>query len=449
MPFGGPTGRDKDTLDGARELGARSGLRQRVKTGKNPAGDDVFVGRQSIYDRELNVIGYELLFRDANRNEAAFECGVQATSQVLIHALLDIGLDRIAGTTPVFVNIPQGLIGDSITEILPPSRTVLEILESVDFNDEVAARLASLRGQGYRLALDDFVYSEERAGELELVDIVKLDVRVFEPEALADQVRLLRRYPLQLIAEKIETQAEMKFCLELGFESFQGYFLSRPEIIPGTRCTVDLNTLTLLIESCRDPLTANPAIARQVGQNAALSYGLLQAAKSCFELGQAPITSLDDAVDFLGPGFVSRLASLFVGTGATRQPSHRLLNALQRASMCELLAGSAEFEMARQSYLVGLLSALDLLLDQPIAAIISPLPLTEELKGAIVRHEGPLGRLLAAVIAYEKGDWETISAAGVDVQAVSDAYWRAVPRVDEFRKALNSTAAGAAAGEAG
>jgi len=440
MPFGAPKGRDEDALDVSRGLDANANLRRRATTRENLASEEIFVGRQTIYDRELNVLGYELLFRDANRNEAVFDSGVQATSQVLLHALLDIGLNRIAGPVPVFVNIPQGLISDSITEILPPSRTVLEILEGVEFTDEVAARLTSLRGSGYRLALDDFVYAENQQRGLGLVDIVKLDVRVFEPAALADQVRLLRRYPLQLIAEKIETEAELRFCNELGFEGFQGYFLSRPEIIPGTRSTVDLRTLTLLIESCRDPLTGNPAIARQVEQNATLSYRLLQAAKSCFDEGRAPITSVDEAVDFLGAGFVSRLANLFLGAGATQQPSYRLLGALQRARMCELLAGSAQPELAGQSYLVGLLSALDLLLDQPIAAIIAPLPLAEELKTAIMRHEGPLGRLLQAVIGYEEGDWESVSRAGFDTQAVCDAYWRAVPRVDEFRKALNFTA---------
>jgi c-di-GMP phosphodiesterase len=447
MAISSPTGGDEDVLDGSRQPDGRKSLRPRASNQEEQASQEVFVGRQAIYDRELNVIGHELLFRDANRNEAAFECPVLATSQVLLHALLDIGLERIAGTTAVFVNIPQGLIGDSITEILPPNRTVLEILEGVDFNDEIAARLTSLRSKGYRLALDDFVYSDERAPELELVDIVKVDIRMFDQAALAGQVRLLRRYPLQLIAEKIETQAELQFCKELGFESFQGYFLSRPEIIPGTRSTVDLSTLTLLIESCRDPLAGNPAIARQVGQNATLSYRLLQAARSCFDEGQAPITSVDDAVDFLGTGFVSRLASLFLGAGATNQPSYRLLVALQRAHMCELLATPAQPERAGQSYLVGLMSALDLLLDQPIAAVISPLPLAEELKGAIVRHQGPLGSLLEAVIAYEQGDWAAISAAGFDVQTVSDAYWRAVPRVDEFRKALNFTAARDATGQ--
>jgi c-di-GMP-related signal transduction protein len=447
MPFGAPKGRDEDALDVSRELDANANLRQHAATRENLASEEIFVGRQTIYDRELNVLGYELLFRDANRNEATFDCGVQATSQVLLHALLDIGLNRIAGRAPVFVNIPQGLISDSITEILPPSRTVLEILEGVEFTDEVAARLTSLRGSGYRLALDDFVYAEDQQRGLELVDIVKLDVRVFEPAALADQVRLLRRYPLQLIAEKIETEAELRFCNELGFEGFQGYFLSRPEIIPGTRSTVDLSTLTLLIESCRDPLTGNPAIARQVEQNATLSYRLLQAAKSCFDEGQAPITSVDEAVDFLGAGFVSRLASLFLGAGATQQPSYRLLGALQRARMCELLAVSTQPEFAGQSYLVGLLSALDLLLDQPIAAIIAPLPLAEELKAAIMRHEGPLGHLLQAVIGYERGDWAAISAAGFDTPAVCDAYWRAVPRVDEFRKALNFTAGRDTTGE--
>jgi hypothetical protein len=133
MPFGAQAGRDKDALDVARELDANASPRQHAAAPENLPSDEIFVGRQTIYDRELNVLGYELLFRDANRNEAVFDSGVQATSQVLLHALLDIGLDRIAGAAPIFVNIPEGLISDRITEILPPNRTVLEILESVDW----------------------------------------------------------------------------------------------------------------------------------------------------------------------------------------------------------------------------------------------------------------------------------------------------------------------------
>jgi hypothetical protein len=112
MPLGAQAGRDKDALDVPRELDANASPRQHATASENLPSDEIFVGRQTIYDRELNVLGYELLFRDANRNEAVFDSGVQATSQVLLHALLDIGLDRIAGTAPIFVNIPQGLISD-------------------------------------------------------------------------------------------------------------------------------------------------------------------------------------------------------------------------------------------------------------------------------------------------------------------------------------------------
>ena len=445
MPPGADTWRKDEPSS---ELRGQAETRQPAAEGtaaKSRAGDEIYVGRQALYDRSLQIIGYELLFRSGGRNAAAFESGPQATSQVLLHALLDIGLERIAGANPIFVNIPHDLISDSITEILPPGRTVLEILEDVVFTDEVTARLASLRKAGYKLALDDFVYTEERDRGLALADIVKVDVRMFEPEALAEQVRLLRRYPLELVAEKVETQDEFLYCKELGFDYFQGYFLSLPEIVHGTRSTVDANTLTLLVESCRDPLPGNPSVADQIRQNATLSYRLLQAAKSCFDEGQAPIGSVHEAVDFLGTVFVSRLANLFLMAGATNQPSYRLLGALERACMCEILAEPAGVESPSQAHLAGLLSALDMLLGQPIEAVVSPLPLADELKDALVKHEGPLGKLLKTVIAYEQRNWEAITERGLDLATVRDAYWRAVPRVEEFRRQLDSSAARGAA----
>ncbi len=58
---------------------------------------DVFVARQPIFDGQLDLWGYELLFRRANEHVAVIEDNDEATSTVVINAFTEIGLETLVG----------------------------------------------------------------------------------------------------------------------------------------------------------------------------------------------------------------------------------------------------------------------------------------------------------------------------------------------------------------
>ncbi len=401
---------------------------------------DVFIGRQPIYDRQLRLFAHELLFRSSHENSAEFDAPDKATSQLLIHSMLDIGLNQIAGDLPVFVNLTEEVILNGVALILPPGRCVLEILESVRFTPEVLTALQDLKDREYKLALDDFVYGTQPAAQqdaaLELADFVKLDVQSLSTAELENQLNLVRPFKVATLAEKIESMSEFRTCCALGFDHFQGYFLSRPEVLPGKSPAVDILAMTLLLERCLDPMACIPAVAKLVAQNASLSYRLLQAANSALHARKAEIGSVQEAVLFLGIGFVSKIATLFLLSGLGDKPSFALVLALQRACMCELL-GNHDAERS-QLYMVGLLSALDFLLDQPILSIIDPLPIADEVKTAIVTRDGTMGRVLGSVLAYEIHDWKTLGEDPENAAAVSRAYWSTLPQVEQMQKLIET-----------
>ena len=399
------------------------------------AATEVFVGRQPIYDRELNLFAHELLFCNGQNDSTIFESGTEATSQLVMNAILEIGLERIADGNPVFVNIPRALLSNRVIDFLPPARCVLE-------NTEAAPdRLSSQQEASYMLALGDFLQMPEKSAAVDVVNIVKLDVREIPPGELAAQLKAIREgRKVKVMAEKIETLAEFRQCRNLGFDYFQGYFLSKPEIVPGRRAPVDLTAVTSLLDSCQDPMSGAATIAHLVGRSPSLSYKLLQAANSSLYARRTEITSLQEAVSFLGTRFVSRLATLLLMAGVSSKPEPSLMIALQRACMCEALASQtvpdANDETANSLYMMGLLSGLDILLDQELDELIPPLPLPLEVKAAIVRHEGPAGRLIEAVIACQRSDWNAVVATGVDATAVYGAYWESLTLVEDSRQRL-------------
>ena len=116
---------------------------------------------------------------------------------------------------------------------LPADRVVIELLEDQEVDDELVAVARELVGDGFSLALDDFVYDPSLEPLLELADVVKLDVLALGADGTREQLSRVRGRGVRLLAEKVETHAEFALCRSMGFELFQGYFYARPELVSG------------------------------------------------------------------------------------------------------------------------------------------------------------------------------------------------------------------------
>ncbi|MDD3802509.1 MAG: diguanylate phosphodiesterase, partial [Desulfuromonas thiophila] len=71
---------------------------------------DVFIGRQPIFDRRIQVYAYELLYRDGYVGYARINDVDQASCDVLANVLLEIGLENIVGPHKAFCNFSQGFL---------------------------------------------------------------------------------------------------------------------------------------------------------------------------------------------------------------------------------------------------------------------------------------------------------------------------------------------------
>lgn len=195
-------------------------------------GSELFLGRQPIVDRLRKVVAYELLYRDGDCRCAHVTQDAVATAQVVSCAFARIGVCTVLGPCSGFVNVDAEMLYSRRIEELPAHQVVLELLETVDIDDDVIKRCRQLKRRGYRIALDDFVsWSDRYAPLLEIADIVKIDVPQLDSATLADLVRRLRLYPGKLLAEKVETRERVRECMALGFDLFQGFAFARPALL--------------------------------------------------------------------------------------------------------------------------------------------------------------------------------------------------------------------------
>ena len=373
------------------------------KRPKSDVESTVYLGRQPIYGVNREIRAYELLYRrSAGDTTARVQDGDAASAQVMLQAFLEIGLPAVSPEQPVFINHTRALL--MLDPILPPDRCVVEILENVLADAEAVSAVERLKSLGYRIALDDFVFSDEIRPLVDLADFVKLDYRALGDRGFTEQVDLLRGCHVRLLAEKIESEAEFRWCRRLGSQLFQGYYLRKPEVLAGRRIPSNrLSVLSLLTECANLESSAN-VIAGIIARDAPLTYGLLRLANSAMYRRRSEIRTPAQAVTLLGMDYVFRWATLLALAGNDDCPTGYLEAALMRARMSELVAPLHNCP-PHEAYIAGLLSTLDAVLNAPLTDLVPPLPIDNRYKRALIEREGSLGSVLDAVVAYERGDW--------------------------------------------
>ncbi len=363
---------------------------------------DVFVGRQAIFDRRRKVVGWELLFRNERGVRGDVIDGNFATASTILAAIVEIGLERVAGGEPVFINCTRKFL-ETRSPFLPPERCVLEVLEDIELDSSLLSDLDRLRAQRYTIALDDFVFTPDLAPLVERADIVKVDVRQLGMSAVAQQAEMLRKFRVDLLAEKVECEEEVEACERLGFTMFQGYYLRRPETLQGRTIKLGQPSALLLMGECRNENADISKITRIISSDVALSYKMLQLANSALFNVRSPVDSIPQAVSVLGLDALGRWCSLLLLSGFDRCPPSYLQRAVERGRMCELLARNTSANEA-SAYLTGLLSILESILQAPITQLTPQLPLGNDIKAALENRSGELGRLLQAVLSYEAAE---------------------------------------------
>jgi EAL and modified HD-GYP domain-containing signal transduction protein len=278
------------------------------------------------------------------------------------------------------------------------------VLESVSWDEEVLAATKRLKSLGYRIALDDFILTPESREIVGFADFVKLDYRALGEHGLANQVKLLDGCGAVLLAEKIESEAEFRYCRKAGCKLFQGYYLRKPETLSGRHIPSNRLSVLSLLTECANAETPASVIAGIIGRDASLTYGLLRLANSAMHRRRSEIRTATQAVTLLGMDFVFRWATLLAIAGQDDCPAGYLETSLQRARMSELVAPLHNCP-PQEAYMAGLLSTLDAVFNAPLPDLVLPLPLDSRYKRAILDREGALGAVLDTVTQYEDGRW--------------------------------------------
>jgi EAL and modified HD-GYP domain-containing signal transduction protein len=394
----------------------------------------ICVARQPIFDANLDVFGYELLFRRPGALRADVHDADAATSRTVVASIVEIGLDTLVGDKMALINVSDRFVLSGQAELVPKERMALELLETAAPTPELAVCLRALRTDGYTIALDDFVYDPAWHALLEAAHIVKLEVNDVPEEELRGRIAALARFDVEVLAEKIEDHVTFERCKALGFKYFQGYFLCRPRTMSADAVPSSQLSQLELASMLRDPEVTIDELERVIARDLGLSYRLLRYINSAHFALPRRIESIRQAVVLLGLRQVKNLASVLALAAVENTPSELLVTALVRARMCER-AAEQQGAGPDAAFTVGLFSLVDAILDRRLDHILDSLPLSTDIAEALLSGSGPHGRTLAAIRAHERGEFEEAAELVPEVDLAS-AYVDAVAWASDAHKAL-------------
>ncbi len=379
---------------------------------------EVFVARQPIFNKNEDVFGYELLYRSSQEVNAFPNIdGDQATSELIINSFLNIGIERLSNGKPCFINFTENLLKLRLPTYFRPLDIVVEILESVVPNKEIIGICRELKGQGYLIALDDFVLDEMNPYTNELlkfIDFVKVDF-ILTPIEMREKIETLSKLlQIKLVAEKVETREVFEDAKKRGYHFFQGYFFSKPTIISTRDVPTYFHSYYEMIQNLSMSDPSIERITELIEKDISLSYKLLKLINSPAYRPKQKINSIRQAIVLLGLIELQKWIYVLAVRESKIEKKHIsqeiIFISLTRAKMCEELERIRCKTTPSSSYfMTGMFSMMDTILSISMETILKDLPLADEICEALIGKQNRIKEVLDLALAVEKAEWAVIS----------------------------------------
>lgn len=399
---------------------------------------DVYVARQAIFDINKEVVAYELLFRNNKINKFISEESSNPTLDVIKNSFSIIGLDKLTEGKTAFINFDEKLLKSGVIEAFNNDCIVVEILETVKPDATIIECCKKLKQKGYTIALDDFEYNDKFDELMKYIDIIKVDFLITKGEERKEVINRVKNKNIKFLAEKVETESEYKEALEYGYSYFQGYFFCKPVIITGKDIFVHKFTYIKLIKELTKTNIDIDKIESLIKSDLSLSYKLLKIVNSAHYNVRREVTSIRNAIMIVGMKELKRWILIVTMKSINENTMEELTKmSLIRASFGELLAKGANMGVEPfDVFLTGLFSLIDVLMNRPLAEILNELPVSKNVKDALLGKQNMLGKLLELIIKYEKGNWEEVSIIikkiQLDEEFVSSCYLKAIESLEDL-----------------
>lgn len=364
-----------------------------------------YIARQPIFNANKKIQGYELLYRDGSSgNVANIKDGDSATRYLLSDAITRFGLPALTNQHPAYINFTHNLILNDFVRLANPRDIVVELLEDVIINDKLIEKLKDLKKLGYTLAIDDYVGHPRFNEILSLADIVKVDFRFTDEQERSNISTRLKKLPITLLAEKVETMEEFSAAVEMGYTLFQGYFFEKPRIFRKKIPSLAASSYGRILNELQKNDANFDTCSRIIYADAVMTYMLMQKMHSLTYYRGNVISGIKHALVMMGMAELRRWIILLLARENNITQSDELVRVayLRGVFVEQLMQHSNTSADSEKGFILGMFSLLDKILGIRLEELLNDISLDQRVKDALLgKRQNTFSHILQYAIVYE------------------------------------------------
>lgn len=395
-----------------------------------------YIVKQTIMNKDQKAVGYEIMYADDQVE--MWQADDTAAANAVEDFLSTMDSDNFIGGKTAYITFTRNLLVKNIPKMFDTNKLVIQIEDTLITNPMSHSLITKFKQSGYKIAVIDFEFSPRYFGVLDIVDYIKVNFKNYNDPGLENVIRIGKSFGKSMIAYGIDCAEAYQKAKTYGCESFQGAYVSEkmPAVQQRKAKVMQGNFMMLMVAVNRDEPNIDE-IEEILSRDVSLTYALLKLVNSAYFALRNRAKSVKQALVILGIGQLKQWVYLLsFKTDDGSMPDELIKLSFLRGNFCsELVEFADDMPISRsEAYLMGMFSTLGRLMEMPIESVLEQLPISDEIKLALIKHEGRAGMLYNAVIAYENAEWTKMTnianELGIPKEMISQKYCECVESVN-------------------
>ncbi len=398
-----------------------------------------YIVRQPIKDANSQILGYEILYYGENQAYGT-EGGTNefAAADTVYNFLLQ-NVERTLKGQVHFMTFTTNLLMRKAPRLFEKESLVIQIDDSVIIHPLAMKFVQQFAKEGYKIAVNEFRFSPRYMGLMGEIDYIKLNFSNTSEQSLRHIIEMAHSMNKQCIATDVADAEAYDLAVSTGVDAMEGPYVAQKLATKAHASGyLQSNFFRLMVAVVQEEPDMEE-IEQIIAMDATLTYGLLRVANTAY-FSTSRVTSIRQALVTLGIAQLKQWIYLLSASNAEHEidpGSEEFLKlSFMRGSFCsELMRYAKDMPISRSdAYLMGMFSTLDYLIAAPMEDILESVPVAEEIKAALLRHEGRCGALYDLVVSYERADWKKINQyaeqLGIATNLLTSVYFTCTEEVN-------------------
>ena len=410
-----------------------------------------YIVRQPIKDLHGKILGYEIRYAgDGGAYDA--DGGQDFAAADVIYNFLTQNSDKSLKGGLNFMTFTTNLLMKQAPKLFSPGDLVIQVDDSVIIHPLAMRFVERYSRDGYKVAVNEFQFSPRYVSILDKFDYIKISLSNNTVASVRNIVDMAHTMGKKCIATGVDTEELYQQAFMTGVDAMEGRYVAEQMFTAvHSSSYLQSNFFRLMVAITKDEPDVEE-IEQIISMDATLTYSLLKIVNSAYFALRNRATDVHQAIMVLGIGQLRQWIYL-MGAGNEGEiddsQEEFLKTSFMRATFSsELLKHAKDMPISRNdAYLMGMFSTLNYLIAAPLEEILAEIPITQEVKDALLLHEGRCGKLYDLVLSYERADWAAIGdlagELGIPVNLLTNSYFQCLEEVNGIWGQLMSTSAAA------